>query len=86
MGPYFDAMCINVQDPDKKLCESTNLLELHYSGASFGFGNGALKGPKWRTKSLCSLLAFLSARSGVTQLMQLSPLQAHPGSQVQVQV
>ena len=28
MGAYFDAMCINVEDPDKKLCESTNLLEL----------------------------------------------------------
>ena len=28
MDAYFDAMCINVKDPDNKLCESTNLLEL----------------------------------------------------------
>ena len=24
MDAYFDAMCINVEDPDNKLCESTN--------------------------------------------------------------
>ena len=28
MDAYFDAMCINVENPDKKLCESTNLIEL----------------------------------------------------------
>ena len=28
MDAYFDAVFINVEDPDKKLCESTNVIEL----------------------------------------------------------